>query len=124
MSPRSDEFLVAAKRRLASAEMLVEEDPSGALSAAYYAMLYAARAALSERETSARTHRGTWHEFREAFVASGEIDEALTTEAQKFQPEREQADYEAWFAPVEEAQRAIMVAHRFLKAVEALFDES
>jgi len=124
VSPRSDEFLVAAKRRLASAEMLVEEDPSGALSAAYYAMLYAARAALSERETSARTHRGTWHEFREAFVASGEIDEALTTEAQKFQPEREQADYEAWFAPVEEAQRAIMVAHRFLKAVEALFDES
>ncbi len=121
MSPRSDEFLVAAKRRLASAEMLAEEDPSGALSAAYYAMLYTARAALSERETSARTHRGTWHEFREAFVASGEIDEALTTEAQKFQTEREQADYEAWFAPVEEAQRAIGVARRFLEAIEALF---
>lgn len=121
MSPRSDEFLVAAKRRLAAAEASVTADPSTALSAAYYAMLYAARAALSERETSARTHRGTWHEFRQAFVASGEFDEALTTEAQRFQPEREQADYEAWFAPVEEAQRAIVVAQRFLQAIEALF---
>lgn len=121
MSPRSDEFLVAAKRRLAAAEASVTADPSTALSAAYYAMLYAARAALSEREISARTHRGTWHEFREAFVVSGEFDEVLTTEAQKFQPEREQADYEAWFAPVEEAQRAIGVARRFLEAIEALF---
>lgn len=111
---------MAAKRRLAAAEASVAADPSGALSAAYYAMLYSARAALSERETTARTHRGTWHEFREAFVESGEIDEALTTEAQKLQPEREQADYEAWFAPVEEAQRAIRVAYRFLEAIEAL----
>ncbi|MGH2833378.1 MAG: HEPN domain-containing protein [Solirubrobacteraceae bacterium] len=121
MSPRSEEFLAAAKRRLSSAEMLAEDDPSGALSAAYYAMLYCARAALSEREASAKTHRGTWHEFRETFVKSGELEEGLVTKVQQFQPEREQADYDAWFAPPEEAQRAIAVAHDFLVAVEALF---
>jgi uncharacterized protein (UPF0332 family) len=100
----------------------VEKDPSTALSAAYYAMLYAARAALSERDTSAKTHRGTWHEFRDAFVESGEIDAALAAEVQKIQPEREQADYDAWFAPVAEARRAIELAHSFLAVIGGLFD--
>jgi uncharacterized protein (UPF0332 family) len=121
VSPRSSEFLEAARRRLAAAEALVEQDPSTALSAAYYAMLYGARAALSEQDTSARTHRGTWHEFRRAFVESGKIDAELAAEAQKIQPEREQADYDAWVAPADEARRTIDLAHRFLEAVEALF---
>jgi uncharacterized protein (UPF0332 family) len=122
VSPRSSEFQQAARRRLAAAEVAVEEDPSTALSASYYAMLYAARAALSERDSSAKTHRGTWHEFREAFVESGEIDGTLVAEVRKLQPEREHADYDAWFAPVEDAQRAIDLAHRFLTAIDALFD--
>lgn len=120
MSPRSSEFLEAARRRLAAAEVAIEQDPSTALSAAYYAMLYGARAALSEREISARTHRGTWHEFRRAFVDGAEIDSELAAEAQKIQPEREQADYDAWSAPAEEARRAIELAHRFLTAIEEL----
>lgn len=122
MSPRSSEFLQAARRRLAAAEVAVNEDPSTALSAAYYAMLYGARAALSERDYSAKTHRGTWHEFRSAFVEEGTIDAELAAEVQKIQPEREQADYDAWSAPAEEAQRAINLADRFLTAIEALFD--
>ncbi len=122
MSPRSSEFLEAARRRLAAAEVAVEQDPSTALSAAYYAMLYSARAALSERNSSAKTHKGTWHEFRSMFVESGAISAELAAEVQKLQPEREQADYDAWFAPAAEAQRAIALAHRFLTAIEALFD--
>lgn len=122
MSPRSSEFLEAARRRLAAAEVIGEQDPSTALSAAYYAMLYGARAALSEQDTSARTHRGAWHEFRRAFVATGRIDSELAAEVQRIQPEREQADYDAWSAPAEEARRAIALAHRFLTAVEALLD--
>lgn len=120
MSPRSSEFLDAGRRRLAAAESALAKDPSTALSAAYYAMLYGARALLSERDISARTHRGVWHEFRSAFVANGKIDAELAAEAQKLQPEREQADYDAWSAPAEEARRAIELAHRFLAAIEAL----
>lgn len=120
MSPRSSEFLEAAKRRLAAAEVAVEQDPSTALSAAYYAMLYAARAALSERDTSARTHRGAWHEFRRAFVETGRVDAELAAEVQKMQPEREQADYDAWAAPATEARRAIDLAHRFLEAIDEI----
>jgi uncharacterized protein (UPF0332 family) len=122
VSPRSSEFLQAARRRLAAAEVAAEEDPSTALSAAYYAMLYGARAALSERNASAKTHRGTWHEFRNEFVEDGSIDPELAAEVQKIQPEREQADYDAWSAPAEEAQRAIKLADRFLTAIEALFE--
>jgi uncharacterized protein (UPF0332 family) len=122
MSPRSIEFMEAARRRLAAAEVALEQDPSTALSAAYYAMLYGARAALSERGTYAKTHRGTWHEFRSAFVASGAIDAELAAEVQKIQPEREQADYDAWSAPAVEARRAIDLAQRFLTAIQALVD--
>jgi uncharacterized protein (UPF0332 family) len=57
VSPRSSEFLEAARRRLAAAEVAVEQDPSTALSAAYYAMLYGAGAALSETDSSAKTHK-------------------------------------------------------------------
>jgi hypothetical protein len=39
---------------------------------------------------------------------------------QKLQPEREQADYDAWSAPADEAQRALRLADRFLMAIEAL----
>ncbi|HUN78368.1 MAG TPA: HEPN domain-containing protein [Solirubrobacteraceae bacterium] len=120
MSPRSVEFLEAAHRRLRAAEAVSEEDPSTALSAAYYAMLYAARAALSERGVSAKTHRGTWHEFRRAFVETGEVDSGLVASVQKVQPEREQADYDAWPAPAESAHQAIDLAGRFLAAIDDL----
>jgi uncharacterized protein (UPF0332 family) len=122
VSPRSSEFQDAARRRLAAAKVAMAEDPSTALSAAYYAMLYGARAALSERGISAKTHQGTWHEFRRTFVETGEIDAAVAAEVQKIQPEREQADYDAWVTPAEEARRAIELADGFLAAIEALFD--
>jgi uncharacterized protein (UPF0332 family) len=123
MSPRSTEFLQAARRRLRAAETVAAEDPSTGLSAAYYAMLYCARAALSERDIYARTHRGTWHELRRAFVETGELDGDLVAAVQKLQPEREQADYDAWQAPAAEAHEAIELARRLLEAIEALFPE-
>lgn len=72
MSPRSGEFLEAARRRLAAADAAVDAD--------------------------------------------------LAAEVQKIQPEREQADYDAWAAPAEEARRTIELARRFLAAIETLLD--
>ena len=118
MSPRSEELLDAARGRLAGAEAALADDPSTAVSAAYYSMLYAARAALSEREVYARTHRGTWHEFRRVFVEAGEFDGDLAAAVRRVQPEREQVDYEAWSPPPVEARRAIELAQAFLRAIE------
>lgn len=120
MSPRSTEFLDAARRRLAAAAAVEEEDPSTALSAAYYAMLYAARAALSERDVYTKTHRGLWHELRRVFVQTGELDADLVASVQKIQPEREQVDYDAWAAPAEDARHAIELADTFIAAIEEL----
>jgi uncharacterized protein (UPF0332 family) len=120
MSPRSAEFLDAAKRRLTAAAAVVQEDPSAALSSAYYAMLYGVRAALSERDVYAKTHRGAWHEFRRVFVETGEFESQLASSAHQVQPEREQADYDAWAAPPEEARRVIDLARAFLAAIEEL----
>ena len=73
-----------------------------ALSGAYYAMLYAIRAALSERDVYAKTHRGAWNEFGR-FVATGEFDGDLVAAAQRVQSQREDADYDAWLVPRDEA---------------------
>jgi uncharacterized protein (UPF0332 family) len=124
MSPRSAEFLEAAKRRLAVARGAIGEDPASALSAAYYSMLYAARAALSEHDVYAKTHAGTWHELRRVFVEPGLLDAELVADAQNTQPKRERADYEAWPASEEEAQRVIDLAATFLAAVNSVIDPS
>ena len=122
MSPRTAEFLETARRRLSAAAAAFEDDPSSALSLAYYSMLYAARAALSERDAYARTHAGTWSEFRRVFVETSEFDRELAGEAQKTQPKREAADYEAWLAPKNEALRVIELSRTFLAATEELIE--
>jgi uncharacterized protein (UPF0332 family) len=91
-----------------------------AVSDAYYAILYAARAALSERDRNAKMHRGTWALFNEEFVASGDIDVELAREARATQEPREGVDYAAARVSGDEAQRIAEVAERFVAAIETL----
>jgi uncharacterized protein (UPF0332 family) len=101
----------------------MDRDPASALSLAYYAMLYAARGALSERDKYAKTHKGTWHLFREEFVKPGLVDAELVNEVQDAQEVREQADYEAWLASSSDAQGVIELAGRVLEAVDTLLSD-
>jgi uncharacterized protein (UPF0332 family) len=121
MSPRSTEFLDAAHRRLAMARRGLGVDPASVVSLAYYAMLYAARAGLSERDLYAKTHGGTWYLFRDTFVLTDQFDGALAAAVQKTQPDRERADYEAWAATDADAEAIVELAARFIAAVEAMF---
>jgi uncharacterized protein (UPF0332 family) len=93
---------------------------SGATSAACYAMLYAARAALSEEDQNAKTHRGTWNLFKEAFVDTGRFDSGLHERARAVQRTREQADYDALMVPREDAEKIVALAESFLEAVDEL----
>jgi uncharacterized protein (UPF0332 family) len=121
VSPRSEEFLAEATERLEAARMLLERQLLGAaVSDAYYAMLYAARAALSERDRSAKTHSGTWNLFHEEFVADGSFEAALAREARATQEPRESVDYAAARVPVDEAERIVEVAARFLAGISGL----
>lgn len=121
MSPRSEELMVGARDRLGAARAALDAGfYSNAASAAYYAMLYAARAALSEEERNAKTHAGTWALFRERFVVTGRFDVGLFSDAHVVQQLREAADYDALMVPSEEAERIIDLAGRFVAAVAAV----
>ena len=120
MKARSREYPDAARRRLRSARRLASDDPATCLSTAYYA----ARAALSEQDVQARSHRGAWHEFRQRFVVDGPIDAALATDLQRLQAEREQADYDAAEIAPDDARAALHASERFIAAVGAMLERS
>jgi uncharacterized protein (UPF0332 family) len=124
MSPRSAELLAGAREALRGARAALDADaPARAASAAYYAMLYAARAALSEEDANAKTHRGTWHLFHERFVAGGQFEHRLYAEAQRAQDVRELGDYSAQPPSGAEAGGLIAVAERFVDAVASMLGE-
>jgi uncharacterized protein (UPF0332 family) len=93
-----------------------------AVSAAYYAMLYAARASLSERDEYARTHGGTWHLFHERYVTTGAFDQHLHAMAQSAQRTREEGDYEAITPDRGEAERIVGGAADYIIAVERMLE--
>lgn len=124
MSPRSAELMGAARERLAAArDALSAGHPSFAASGAYYAMLYLARAALSERDLNAKTHSGVWSLFNEELVERGEFDSELARQASRAQRIRELGDYEAKPASAEQARDLIDVATSFLAEVERLLGD-
>lgn len=110
----------AAERIRLARSALRDEAFASAISVAYYAALYAARAALSEEEAYAKTHRGTWHLFHAAFVAPGRFDEAVYRRARDMQRLREAADYDAATPTEAEAEALVGRAERFVQAVEEL----
>lgn len=125
MSPRSQEFIEQARDRLIAArEALAAGHRGVAVSVAYYAMLYAARATLFEDDENARTHRGTWNLFRIRYVTTDAFDAALFTLAQHAQVAREGGDYQAVTPSAEEARRYVEGAADFLAAVGEMLESS
>jgi uncharacterized protein (UPF0332 family) len=111
----------SARDRLALARAALDAGfAAGALSAAYYAILYAARAALSEEEQNAKSHRGTWSLFAQTLVVTERFDPELAARARQLQRLREAGDYDAREVSRAEAESAIRDASAFLAAVESL----
>ncbi|HEX9416165.1 MAG TPA: HEPN domain-containing protein [Gaiellaceae bacterium] len=124
MSPRSKEFMDQARERLLGArDALASGHLADAASAAYYAMLYAARAALSERDLYAKTHSGVWTSFEQEFATGGAFDPELVAEARRAQQIRELGDYEARPASEEQARLVVDNAERFVTAVAGMLGE-
>jgi uncharacterized protein (UPF0332 family) len=85
-------------------------------------MLYGARAALSERDRHAKTHRGTWNALRQTLVADGSLPPELVAEAERLAELRESADYDALVVGRDHAERAVDAAERFLAALDGLLE--
>lgn len=117
--------MAEARERLEAARALLERQLLGAaVSDAYYAILYAARAALSESERNAKTHRGTWSLFHEEFVATAAFDADLARQARATQEPREGVDYAAARVSPAEAESIVAIAERFVAAVGELIDRT
>lgn len=110
--------MASAQDRLKAAHAaLAAGFPSVAVSASYYAVLYAGRAALSEQDRNARTHRGVWTLFGELFVSTGRIDSGLLSAARRIQELRESADYDARDISEDQARAIVSDAERFVAEV-------
>lgn len=116
--------MAEARDRLAAAHAsLASGFPPAAVSLAYYSMLYAARAALSEENRYAKTHSGTWHLFGEVFIDAERFERQLFSDARDTLELRLGTDYEAKHVPPEKAEAVVALAARFLSAIEALYPD-
>lgn len=112
-------LLEKARRALDAARMLLaKQDPDFAASRAYYAMFYAAEAALLERGQSFSKHAGVISGFYHEFIASGELPKELHQWFHAAADDRSQGDYgflEAF--PEAEAERILKEAGDFVAQV-------
>lgn len=121
MSPRSDELLASAREWLSIAEAALKTGfPAGAAAEAYYAIAYAARAALSEDDRNAKTHRGIWSLFAELYVKTGRFDASVYQAARSAEERRRDVHYEGVLPSEGEGRKAVEDARRFIEAIEKL----
>jgi uncharacterized protein (UPF0332 family) len=119
-----DEYLLKARRALASARLLLADgDPEGACNRAYYGMFDAAHAALSAVApdldlASAKTHRGLIGAFGEQLVKPGRVRPDLGRALNQVERVRLLADYTGEGIGVAKAQWAIDQAAAFLESIE------
>jgi uncharacterized protein (UPF0332 family) len=88
-----------------------------AVSRAYYAMFFAARALLSERNIYPKTHRGLISQFALEFVKTSEFRKEIFYLFTRAQEDREEADY-GLFTETDEKEAKIIIT-----AAETLLEE-
>ena len=92
-----------------------------AVSRAYYAMFYAAKAALLSEGVDLRRHSSSVAKFRELFVVTGRVDTEYLRYLGRAQSARERSDY-APFALLgkEGAEEILDTASAFIKKIKEL----
>lgn len=114
-------LLARADRALRSARLLRQDgDPDAAISRCYYAMLYAAQAALLSRGFTYTSHRGVLSGFALNLVRPGLIDRAQHRWLTEAFERRLISDYEVLHASDSLAADAEVKAEQFIAAVRAL----
>lgn len=110
-----------AKRSLRSAHNLLEDgDHDFAIARAYYAMFYAAKAALLSRDIARSKHSGVIAAFGEAFVKTGVLPEKHQKALQVGFRQRSESDYAGAFPSREHVDQRLAEAHEFVEAVRVL----
>lgn len=119
-------LLEKSERSLAAAKALFERgDYDFAASRAYYAMFYAAEAALLEKGKTYSKHAGVVAGFYECFVATGQLPKTLHQTLHAAFDDRQQGDY-AFLDPFpkEEAMILLKNAGVFLEEIKKILTKS
>lgn len=95
-----------ARRYLRSTELLIQDsDYDSAVSRAYYAMFYAAEAALLNKEMTFSSHKAVISAFGRYFVKTGIFDKQMGKDLNIIFDERQLGDYEPMFSISEDNAR-------------------
>lgn len=122
MKEATEDALDRARKNLDGARRDFEAgDYNRSTSGSYYAMLYAARAALNEAEEAPKSHSGVQHQLRETYVKDGPLDAYYHSLLSQAEDKRLQADYELTPSfTAEDAEQWIERAEDFVDTIEAL----
>jgi uncharacterized protein (UPF0332 family) len=121
-----DDLLKKADRALESAELLLQAgDVDGACSRSYYAMFYAARAALLRIEAPpeaahGKTHQGLHRAFNLYLVKPGHISQALGAQFRRAEQLRMISDYIGEPVGLPQAADMFAQASGFVTAIRSL----
>lgn len=117
--------LALAAETLGAADYLLKGGYyNDAVSRAYYAMFYAARALLSSRDLHPKGHKGLILQFGLEFVKKGFIEETYGRALSHAKERRETVDYNIEAAMTrEEAGIIVSDAQDFLDRIEQAFNE-
>ncbi len=120
MSEREVRELIAkAERSLRAAERLFEAgDHDFAVSRAYYAMFYAARALLLTRNVRRSKHSGVLAAFNSEFVQGGNVPAELFALLRDGFEDRAEGDYGLVIISRAQATAGIEAARRFVSAIK------
>ena len=115
------ELLDKARRSLQAAERLLRDgDNDFALSRAYYAMFYSARALLLTRDVRRSKHSGVIAAFNEQFIQSGALPRDLFLKLRDGFEDRAEGDYGLAVISEEQARSGIESARQFLEEINRL----
>lgn len=119
MSPKEiRELLDKARRSLHAAERLLRDgDYDFAVSRAYYAMFYAARALLLTKDIRRSKHAGLIAAFNEHFIQSGELPGHFFLALRDAFENRAEGDYGLAVISEEQARAGIASAREFIDGI-------
>lgn len=119
MQPEIDDLLRRARHGLEAVRLLLEGGFYDiAASRAYYAMFYAAEAALLSKGIARSRHSGVIAAFNEYFVHTGLLPDALATALSNAFDQRNEADYGSQPFARERAEALLKDTEDFVSAVE------
>jgi len=121
-----EDWMRLAKQKLAVAQEMIKLSYfDDAISRAYYAMLYAAKALLLSIDVDAKSHSGVLNQFGKHFIKTGKLDKQYSRMFALALRAREVSDYAGGIdASYSEAEAVFIDAKAFVARIREFLDNT